>query len=92
MRAYVLILIVLVGASLFVLPAGVSADDLVVDNNAPFVQVSGPWVSTSLTDGFTGSDYLFRPASAGDATVFWPFPSSISPGRLLCSSRVAQKK
>ena len=76
-----LILVFLALAILVVLPAAVSADDLVVDNNTPFVQVSGPWVSTSLTEGFAGADYLFRPASAGDATVFWPFPSSISPGR-----------
>src|SRR5260370_384388 len=81
MRTHPLILVLLALASLVVLPAAVSADDLVVDNNTPFVQVSGPWVSTSLTEGFAGPDYLFRPASAGDATVFWPFPSSISPGR-----------
>ena len=67
-------------AAVFGLPASVGAEELIVDNNAPFVQVTGPWVSTALTPGFSGPDYLFRPASAGDATVFWPFPST-SPGR-----------
>jgi hypothetical protein len=62
-------------------PARVGAEELVVDNTAPFVQVTGPWVATALTAGFNGSDYLFRPASAGDATVFWPFPSASTPGR-----------
>jgi lipoprotein-anchoring transpeptidase ErfK/SrfK len=63
--------------------ARAQADELsvVVDNTGPFVQVTGPWVSTTLTDGFIGSDYLFRPASQGDATVFWPFPSTTTAGR-----------
>ncbi len=61
-------------------PLNVFADELVVDNTAPFVQVTGPWVTTSLTDGFNGPDYLYRPAGAGSATVFWPFQGSLAPG------------
>ncbi len=57
------------------------ADEIVLDNASPGVQVSGPWVSTALTPGFDGADYLFRPGSGGDATVFWPFPSSSGGGR-----------
>src|SRR4030095_8046043 len=56
-------------------------DEIVLDNGAPTVQVSGAWTSASLTPGFTGADYLFRPASTGDATVFWPFPSNSTSGR-----------
>jgi lipoprotein-anchoring transpeptidase ErfK/SrfK len=37
------------------------------------VQVSGPWQQ--------GSNYLYRPAGAGGATVYWPFPSSLSAGQ-----------
>ena len=62
-------------------PAQAEDSSVVVDNTSPFVQVTGPWVSTTLTDGFVGADYLFRPASHGDATVFWPFPSTSTPGR-----------
>src|SRR5207247_574605 len=57
------------------------ADEVVLDNASPGVQVSGPWVSTALTPGFDGADYLFRPGSGGDATVFWPFPSGSGGGR-----------
>jgi lipoprotein-anchoring transpeptidase ErfK/SrfK len=66
--------------ALICMPMQVGAEELIVDNNAPFVQVTGPWVSATLTAGFSGSDYLFRPASAGDATIFWPFPASSGPG------------
>lgn len=62
-------------------PAQAQAQEFTVDNDAPFVQVTGPWVSTSLTAGFVGSDYLARPASQGDATVFWPVPAAATPGR-----------
>src|SRR6266545_6409359 len=62
-------------------PTTVSADELIVDNSSPGVQVAGPWTGTALTSGFAGGDYLYRPASAGDATVFWPFPSTATGGR-----------
>src|SRR5688572_30506349 len=63
----------------FALPA--HAEEFIVDNSLPLVQISGAWTSTSLTEGYVGSDYLFRPASTGDATVFWPVPPSLVPGR-----------
>jgi hypothetical protein len=66
--------------ALLLTPLLAHAEELVVDNVAPFVQVSGPWVSASLTNGFSGSDYLYRTASTGDATVFWPFPSTAATG------------
>ena len=67
------------GMTLFA--AAAHAEEVVVDNASPGVLVSGAWVSTAQTPGYSGPDYLFRPASAGDATVFWPFPSGSSGGR-----------
>jgi hypothetical protein len=64
-----------------------SADEIVVDNTSPNVLVSGAWTSTALTPGFSGTDYLFRPASSGDATVFWPFPVTTGPGRYEVQAR-----
>ncbi len=85
MRTYLVLLRTLVSSVLLaafaIAPAAVSADELIVDNTSPFVQVSGPWIQTDLTGGFTGPDYLYRPAGGGNATVFWPFPSTAAPGR-----------
>src|SRR5438045_9262763 len=67
-------------AACLVAPASTYADELVVDNSSPFVQVSGPWTQTALPSGLSGAAYLFRPASVGDATVFWPFPQSAAAG------------
>jgi hypothetical protein len=61
-------------------PASASAAEIILDNAAPGVQVSGPWVSTSLTPGYAGGDYLFRPGGGGGSTVFWPFPATTSAG------------
>ncbi|MDQ6669329.1 MAG: L,D-transpeptidase family protein [Chloroflexota bacterium] len=55
--------------------------EFTVDNTGPFVQVTGPWTSVTAASGFIGSDYLVRPPSQGDATVFWPFPSTTAPGQ-----------
>jgi lipoprotein-anchoring transpeptidase ErfK/SrfK len=69
--------------SLCVLIVGVAqaqADGLTVDNDGPFVQVTGPWASTTAATGFLGADYLARPASQGDGTVFWPVPASTTTG------------
>jgi lipoprotein-anchoring transpeptidase ErfK/SrfK len=74
-------LAILLGLSLVVTPRVYAAEELVLDNGAPSVQVSGAWSSTALTPGYAGTDYLFRPASNGDATVFWPFPSNMISGR-----------
>src|SRR5262244_2950759 len=54
------------GMTLFA--AAAHAEEVVVDNASPGVLVSGAWVSTAQTPGYSGPDYLFRPASAGDAT------------------------
>jgi hypothetical protein len=60
----------------------VSADELVAAANSDAsVQVSGPWQSSTLTNGSGGSDYLFRARGPGGATVFWPFPSRLNAGR-----------
>src|SRR5262245_54637757 len=54
------------------------AAELVVSTSDLSVQVSGPWQTASTSDA---GNYLFRPAGAGSATVFWPFPASLSPGQ-----------
>ena len=61
-------------------PATASADELIVDNSSPNVQVVGPWSPATVTSGFNGGDYLTRPGSSGDATVYWPFPATATPG------------
>ncbi len=71
----------LLALSLLLAPRAFAADEIVLDNGAPSVLVNGPWTATALTPGYTGGDYLFRPAGNGDATVFWPFPSSTSAGK-----------
>ena len=66
-----------------VLPPAVvaSADELVENSSSPTVQVTGPWTTTSGDPGSDSSEYLIRPPSTGDATVFWPFPSTTSAGQ-----------
>jgi lipoprotein-anchoring transpeptidase ErfK/SrfK len=68
-------------------PLRAAADELILDNNAPFVQVTGPWTSTATTIGYAGGDYLFRTAGAGNATVFWPFPAAAPAGHYDVSVR-----
>jgi hypothetical protein len=80
-RSATWVLAIALVVSQFGAPAAYAADEVVLDNSSPFVQVSGAWTSNALTPGFTGSDYLFRPASSGDATVFWPFPAAANGGR-----------
>jgi L,D-transpeptidase catalytic domain len=63
------------------LASATSAEELVVDNSAPGVQVSGAWNPTALTEGFVGADYLARSGSAADGSVFWPIPPGLPPGR-----------
>src|SRR5690348_16520668 len=59
------------------LPA--SAAELVVSTSDLSVQVSGPWQTASVADN--GPAYLFRPAGAGGATVYWPFPTTLGAGQ-----------
>ncbi len=65
------------------LPAApqVSAEELVVSDTDPSVQVSGPWQSASTPGSDGGLEYLFRNPSSGGSTVFWPFPDNLSPGQ-----------
>src|SRR5690242_1585015 len=59
------------------LPA--EAAELVVSTTDISVQVSGPWQTASASDD--GQPYLFRPAGAGGATVYWPFPTTLGAGQ-----------
>src|SRR5215207_3808486 len=77
--------LVLCGLQAFATPS--RAEELIVDNSAPHVQVSGAWTSTALTAGFVGADYLVRSPSSVDGTVFWPVPPSLAPGRYEVSAR-----
>ncbi|HYY89061.1 MAG TPA: L,D-transpeptidase family protein [Chloroflexota bacterium] len=58
--------------------APVSADELVLDNADPSVQVTGGWTTTSSGDGFVGPNYLTLQGSSG--SVFWPVPGSLASG------------
>jgi L,D-transpeptidase catalytic domain len=60
-------------------PLAALAAELVVSSSDLSVQVSGPW-QTATAPGTT-QDYLFRTPGAGGATVFWPFPTSLSAGQ-----------
>lgn len=57
------------------------ADDLIVDDADPAVQLSGPWQTRATTPGFYGGGYLFHTPGHGAATARWPFPASGSAGR-----------
>jgi lipoprotein-anchoring transpeptidase ErfK/SrfK len=56
----------------------VQAAELVVSTTDVTVQVSGPWQTESAPG--IGQEYLFRPPGAGGATVYWPFPPSLTAG------------
>jgi N-acetylmuramoyl-L-alanine amidase len=57
------------------------ADELVVDNTDPSVQIKGNWTTTTTTQGFYGSNYAFRTAGDGSSTAVWPFPSRAAAGK-----------
>ena len=72
----------LIGSTLVLMSTGGAwADELVVDNADPSVEVTGAWASSRATPGFFGPDYLFHMPGNGSATVVWPFPASAPPGR-----------
>ena len=56
------------------------ADDLVVDDAAPSVQITGEWATSSASSGFSGSGYHYRVAGDGSSSVTWLFPASASAG------------
>lgn len=69
-----------VGALVLLLQAvPAEAAELVVSTTDVSVQVSGPWQTGA--GPADGQDYLFRPPGSGGATVYWPFPSSLSAGQ-----------
>ena len=71
-----------IGSTPLVMSAGPGwADELVVDNAEPSVQIAGDWASSRATPGFFGPDYLFHMPGNGSAVVVWPFPASAPPGR-----------
>ena len=55
-------------------PAAVLADnEIVVDDEAATVQITGVWATTAVTGGFVGHGYHFRVAGDGTNTFTWPF-------------------
>src|SRR4030081_2449967 len=49
------------------------ADELVVDDSAPNVQVKGTWGTSTNGSGFIGNGYRFRVAGDGSNSERWPF-------------------
>ncbi|GAC1320874.1 MAG: hypothetical protein NVSMB2_17120 [Chloroflexota bacterium] len=74
------LLVVLCAALSSAAPA--AAEELILSHTDPSVQVAGPWQSSSAPggDARSPSGYLFR-SGGGGATVFWPFPTSLSSGQ-----------
>src|SRR5215471_18332725 len=62
-------------------PAAASAaDEVILDDSAGSVQITGPWLATSTSPGFFGEGYRFRVAGDGANSVRWPFPSAAVAG------------
>lgn len=57
------------------------ADEVVLLETDPSVQVSGPWQSAAKPGNDGPAEYLFRNAASGGSTVFWPFPNNLSSGQ-----------
>src|SRR5438445_13097335 len=66
-------------AALAVAP-GASADELVVDDSAASVQISGTWATATTSPGFLGDEYRYRVAGDGSSYIRWPFPSGAPAG------------
>ena len=58
----------------------VFADEVVVDDAAPTVQISGEWATSTVSGGFIGSGYRYRVAGDGSSSVTWLLPASASAG------------
>jgi len=56
------------------------ADELIVDDADPAVQLSGAWQPSAMTPGFYGGGYLFHVPGHGAAAARWPFPAGGAPG------------
>ncbi|HET6316164.1 MAG TPA: hypothetical protein VFG86_06885, partial [Chloroflexota bacterium] len=55
--------------------AMVSAEELVLDDSAATVQVTGPWTVAAATPGFYGDGYRYHVAGDGSNRVRWPSPA-----------------
>jgi hypothetical protein len=54
------------------------ADELIVDNADPSLQIAGSRATGRTTPGFFGPDYLFHAPGHGAAARVWPFPAGAS--------------
>ena len=55
--------------------AAVMADELVLDDAASSVQITGAWTVATATPGFFGEGYRYRVAGDGANRVRWPAPA-----------------
>ncbi len=56
------------------------ADEIIVDDASPTVQVHGTWAVSSSSGGFFGAGYRYRVAGDGSSSVSWPFPATPAAG------------
>lgn len=47
--------------------------EIIVDDDAPSVQMKGVWATSTFTSGFLGAGYHYRVAGDGTSTFTWPF-------------------
>src|SRR5438067_1075745 len=47
--------------------------DIILDDDAPSVQLTGTWATSTTTSGYFGSGYHYRVAGDGSSTVTWRF-------------------
>ncbi len=73
-------------AAMALAPAA-NADELVVDDSAASVQVSGTWATATTSPGFLGDEYRYRVAGDGSSNIRWPFPSGAPAGTYEVSAR-----
>ncbi len=76
------LLTALVTLALLLAPSAgrVYADEIVVDDSSPTVQIQGTWAVSSTSSGFLGSGYRYRVAGDGSSNVSWPFPATAAAG------------
>src|SRR5207302_3030242 len=56
------------------------ADEIVLDDGSPTVQIQGTWAVSSTSSGFFGSGYRYRVAGDGSSSLSWPFPATAAAG------------
>jgi hypothetical protein len=80
--------LLLVGLLLGAWAPAAQADELIVDNTDPSVQVNGPWTVQKSGDGYIGSNYLtLQGSNTAGGTVFWPVPLGLDPGHYAVYAR-----